>query len=111
MLHDFNEYPLHTINRTIQTSKMVQSTKIKNQLHSVLFLPYKGDRGDKLLNSLRQTVNENGDINLQVAYTGNKLKSEFKVKDSPDFAQTHNVVHKAVCPNRNCKRSFIGKNG
>ena len=60
---------------------------------------------------MRRTIKENGDINIQVAYTSNKLKSELKVKDSTDFAQIYNVVNEAVCPNNNCKKRYIGEAG
>ena len=46
---------------------------------------------------------------MQIAYTGKKLKSEFKFKDSRNFEQTHHVIIEAVCPNDNCKKSYIGE--
>ena len=45
----------------------------KENTHSILCLPYKGDGGSTLLNALRRKIKENGDINIQVAYTGKKL--------------------------------------
>ena len=101
--HDVNEYPLHTINKAVQDIKDGIVNRKKRKIHFILCLPYKGDRGHKQLNSIKQTVKENGEINIQVAYTGKKLKSEFKVKDSTEFAPSHNVVYEAIRPNKNCK--------
>ena len=93
-----------------KTSRMEQPIKIKKS-HSILCLPYKSDRGHRLLNALRQKIKENEDINIQLAYTGKKLKSELQVKDSTDFARTNNVVYETICPSGNCGKRYIGETG
>ena len=109
--HDINEYPLHIINRAIQDIEDGTANQDKEKTHSILCLPYKGDRGHRLLNALRRKIKENGDINIQLAYTGKKLRSEFQCKDSTDFAHTHNVVYGAICPSDNCGKRYIGETG
>ena len=100
---------MHIINRAIRDIEDGTANQDKEKTHSILCLPYKGDRGYRLLNALRQKIKESGDINIQLAYTGKKLKSEFQLKGSTDFAQTHNVVYEAICPSDNCGKRFIGK--
>ena len=75
-----------TINRAIRDIEVGIVNWDKEKIDFILCFPYKGNRG-KLLNSLKQTVKENGDINIQVTYTGKQLKSEVKVKVSTNFAQ------------------------
>ena len=58
---------------------------------------------------MRQKIKQKGDINIQVAYTSKKPKSEFQVKVSTDFAHTHNVVYEAICPSDNCTKRYLGK--
>ena len=69
---------MHIINRAIQDIEDGTANQDKEKTHSILCLPYRGDRGHRLLNALRRKIKENGDINIQVAYTGKKLKSELK---------------------------------
>ena len=63
--HDINEYPLHIINRAIRDIEGGTANQDKEKTHSILCLPYKGDKGHRLLSALRRKIEENGDINIQ----------------------------------------------
>ena len=65
--HDINEYPLHIINKAIQEIEDGTVNQDKEKTHSILCLPYKGDRGHRLLNALIRKIKENRDTNTQLA--------------------------------------------
>ena len=78
-----------------------------------LLLPYKGEKGEHLIKSMKRRISKllPPEIKTQVAYTGKKLSTCFNVKDQSKFEHRHDVVYYADCPNEKCRENYIGESG
>ena len=78
-----------------------ENTSNKNHL---LVLPYQGEKGMHIVNSMKRYVNkillEN--VKVQTTFTGKRLSSCFKTKDRTKFEHQHNIIYKVKCSAKNC---------
>ena len=67
-----------------------KNTSIKNHL---LVLPYKGEKGIHIVNSMKRYVKKilPENTNVKTAYIGKQLTCCFKTKDKTKFEQQHNI--------------------
>ena len=76
-------------NDTIRKGNQVkedENTSIKNH---ILVLPYQGEKGIHIVNSMKSYVNKilPKNVKVQTAFTGKRLSSCFKTKDGIKFEQ------------------------
>ena len=67
-----------------------KNTSIKNHL---LVLPYKGEKGTPIVNSMKRYVKKvlPENTNVKTASIGKRLSCCFKTKDKIKFEQQHNI--------------------
>ena len=77
-------------------------TEVEN-IESTLMLPYQGDKGDKLLNSLFKTISKaETKHKTKLIYTGTKMGTCFNVKD-----KTKTDMKMAWCTNTNVNKLTV----
>ena len=76
-----------------------------------LLLPYKGEKGDHLIKSMKRRISLSPEFKTQVTYTGKKLGTSFNVEDQSKFEQQHDMVYYVDCPNETCRENYIGESG
>ena len=74
-------------------------------------LPYKGDKGVKLVQKLKRTAKKFLPPNIKpvFAFKSKKLASHFKIKDNTNTKHKHDLVYKIKCPQEHCLHSYIGE--
>ena len=79
----------------------VKSTTIKNHL---LVLPYKGEKGILIFNSMKRNANKIlvESFKVQTVYTGKLLSSCFKTKDKTKFEHQDDIIYQEKCFAENC---------
>ena len=102
------------IKKVLQQAKQQQQQQITADAagkNYFLLLPYKGEKGEHLIKSMKRRIPRSLllEIKAQVAYTGKKLSTCFNVKDHSKFEHQHNVVYYADCPNEKCRENYIGE--
>ena len=70
----------------------------------VLLVPYQRDKGTGLTESLKRNLNKRlpNKVKTQVTFTGQKLSTQFNVKDRTKFEHKHNVIYFGKCSEKNC---------
>ena len=108
------------IKKVLQQAKQQQQQQQQQQItanaagkNHFLLLPYKGEKGEHLIKSMKRRISKllPPEIKTQVAYTGKKLSTCFNVKDQSKFEHQHDVVYYADCPNEKCRENYIGESG
>ena len=91
--------------KTIQ-AKEDENTAIKNH---ILVLPYQGQKGVCIVNSMKRYVNKILLKNLKVekSFTGQRLSSCFKTKDRTKFEHQHDIIYQVKCSAENCSDDYI----
>ena len=76
----------------------------------MLRLPYQGDKGIGLTKSLKRDLNKHlpKNIKTQVKFTGQKLNTQFNVKDKTKSEHKHDVIYFGKCPEKNCTDNYLG---
>ena len=69
----------------------------------MLILPYLGDIGIGLTKSLKRNLDNHlpNNVKTQVTFTGQKLSTQFNVKDRTKFEHKHDVVYFGKCSEQN----------
>ena len=69
-----------------------ENTRTKNH---ILVLPYQGEKGIHNANSMKRYVNKilPNNIKVQTVFTGKRLGSCFKTKDSTKFEHQHDILY------------------
>ena len=112
-----NNYPNWVIKKVLQQAKQQQQqqqiTADAARKNHFLLLPYKGEKGEHLIKSMKRRISKllPPEIKTQVAYTGKKLSTCFNVKDQSKFEHQHDVVYYADCPNEKCRENYIDESG
>ena len=72
-------------------AKEDENTSNKNHL---LLLPYQGEKGIHIVNSMKRYVNKilPENIKVQTVFTGKRLSGCFKTKDRTKFEHQHNII-------------------
>ena len=125
-----SKYPNRVIKKVLQQAKQKQQQqqlqqqqqkKLQQQQITVdaagknhfLLLPYKGERGEHLIKSMKRIILKllPPEIKTEEAYTGKKSSTCFNVKDQSKFDHQHDVVYYGDCPNETCRVNCIGESG
>ena len=96
---------------TIETIEVpANENEIVTKKH-ILLLPYQGDKGISLTKLLKRNLNEHlpNNVKRQVTFTGQKLNTEFNVKDRTKFEHKHDVIYFGKCPEQNCTDNYLGE--
>ena len=85
-----------------------ENTSIKNH---ILVLPYQGEKGIHIVNSIKSYVNKilPKNVKVQTAFTGKRLSSCFKTKDRTKFEHQHDIIYQVKCSAENCSDDYIGE--
>ena len=77
----------------------------------MLLLPYQGDIDTGLTKLLKQSLNKYlpNNVKTQVTFTGQKLGTQFNVKDKTKFEYRHDVIYFCKCPEQNCTDNYLGE--
>ena len=85
-----------------------ENTSIKNHF---LVLPYQGEKGIHIANSMKNYVNrilpEN--VKVQTAFTGKRLSSCFKKIDRTKFEHKHDITYQVKNSAENFPDDYVGK--
>ena len=81
--------------KTIEVLANENETVTKKHM---LPLPYQGDRHwfNKIVRNLSKHLPNN--VKMQVTFTGQKLSTQFNVKDRTKFEHKHDVIYFGKCP-------------
>ena len=120
--HDINGFPNWVIDNIIsevkskQNQDNAQNSQTVNDQESdsktvFMTLPYKGDKGVKLVQKLKRTAKKFLPPNIKpvFAFKSKKLASHFKIKDNTNTKHKHDLVYKIKCPQEHCLHSYIGE--
>ena len=93
------------LNQTILTQEVEQNKLLQ------LTLPYAGKLGDKLVQKMKKTLNNNLPIEVKtrIAFNSSKLSTKFMVKDKTPFEHQNNLVYLSTCPHNDCTETYIGE--
>ena len=111
-----NNYPLWLIDKIInEVKEKPKVTKVDNvescdKKHR-LVLPYKGDRGNHILRSMKKYVRKllPKKSTLRITYTGKKISSQFNIKEKTNFEHQHDLIYHVNCPLPTCEENYIGE--
>ena len=77
----------------------------------IISLPYKGEKGKKLIKSLNNTL-----VNVlpeghttKIVYSGKKLGSYFNIKDQTKMQHQNNLIYFTECPENDCMENYVGE--
>ena len=89
-------------------AKEDENTSNKNHL---LLLPYQGEKGIHIVNSMKRYVNKilPENIKVQTVFTGKRLSGCFKTKDRTKFEHQHNIIYQVKCSAESCWDGYIGE--
>ena len=111
------------IKKVLQQSKQQQQQQKQHQAQQIttyttgknyfLLLPYKGEKGDHLIKSMKRRLSKllPREFKTQVTYTCKKLGTSFNVNDQSKFDHQHDVVYYVDFPNETCRENYIDKGG
>ena len=88
----------------------VINTESGNIRH-LLVLPYQGEQGSRLVNSLKRIITKllPKATQLEFGFTGSKLSTNFQIKDKTKFEHNHDVVYLGTCPENNYSDNYVGE--
>ena len=110
--NEINNYPHWVITKVFKEIKEMtpsekeiqvkedENTSIKNH---ILVLPYQGEKGIHIVNSIKSYVNKilPKNVKVQTAFTGKRLSSCFKTKDRTKFEHQHDIIYQVKCSAEN----------
>ena len=76
----------------------------------MLLLLYQGDIGIGLTISLKRNLDKHlpNNVEMQMKFTGQKLSTQFNVKDRTKFEHKH-VIYFGKCPEQNYTNNYLGE--
>ena len=99
---------LHRENKTAMNHVVAEEESHDAKIEQLLVLPYQGERGDKLINSLVKTIAKvEKKHETKIIYTGTKLSACFNVKDKTIQEHKNNLVYEYKC--QDCQAKYIGE--
>ena len=86
---------------------------ISNEKSHRLILPYAGQKGKRLIKSMKKTVkcNLSNNIVTKSAYSASQLSREFNIKYKIKHDHHHYVTYYIKCPVETCREDYIGETG
>ena len=99
MFDKINEKCKLSDNLNIANNKSNVNNDITNITH-MLVLPYRGERGQRIIKSINKVVKEILPQNhiTQNVYKSKKLGSYFNIKDSTKLERQHYLIYFTQCP-------------
>ena len=119
--NEINNYPHWVITKVFKeikektpSEKEIQVKEDENRSikNHILVLPYQGEKGIHIVNSMKRYVNKilpKNVIKVQTAFTGKRLSSYFKTKDRTKFEHQHNMLYQVKCSAENCLDDYMGE--
>ena len=79
----------------------------------MLVLPYKGHKGEQVVNSVGKRLNVLllRNVIVKTCYAGKRLSSCFKIKDRKKFDHEHDLIYHIKCPEESCTVDYVGVSG
>ena len=79
----------------------------------ILVLPYAGQKGEKLIKSIKKTFKNNlpNNMVMKSAYSASKLSNKFNIKSKIKQDHQHDLTYYAKCPEETCRENYIGETG
>ena len=76
----------------------------------MLLLPCQGDKGIGLTKLLKRNLNKHlpNNVKTQATFTGQKLSTQFNVKDRTKFEHKHDVIYFGKCSEQNSYDNYLG---
>ena len=89
-------------------AKEDENISIKNHL---LVLPYQGEKGINIVNSMKRYVSKilPENLKVQTAFTRKTSRSCFKAKDRTKLEHQHDIIYHVKCSAENCSDDNIGE--
>ena len=83
----------------------------ENEKRHLLTIPYEGEKGDYLIESVKRSLKNmlRNNVKPQITYAGRKLGSSFQTKDHTIFEHKHDIIYHEKCPVENCVDDHIGE--
>ena len=77
----------------------------------MLLLPYQGDKDINLTKMLKRNLDKHlpNNVKMQVTFTGQKLSTQFNVKDRTKFEHKHDVIYFRKCSRKDCTDNYLGE--
>ena len=90
-----------------------QPSATNEEKSHLLLLPSRGQKGDFDLKSMRKSLKIllPNNSNAEIAFKGKKFNSCFKIKNTANFQQKHDLVCHGKCPANNCNDVYFGEIG
>ena len=111
--NEINNYPHLVITKVFKKFKEV-TPKIEDKNRSItnrfLDLPYKGEKGINIVDSIKICANKvlTEHVKVQTAFPGKWLSISFKTKDRSKFEHQHDIIYQEKCSAENCSNDYIG---
>ena len=77
----------------------------------IISLPYKREKGKKLMKSLNNTL-----VNIlpeghtiKIVYSGKKLGSYFNIKDQTKMQHQNDLIYYTECPENDCMENYVSE--
>ena len=85
-----------------------ENTSIKNY---ILVLPYQGEEGIYIVNSMKRYVSKvlSKNVKVQTAFTGKRLSSCFETKGRTKFEHQHNITYQVKRSAENSSDNYVGE--
>ena len=103
---------LHREKETHHVIRRVQPeiNNVSNEKLHLLVLTYAGQKGERLLKSMKTTFKYNLQNNIvtKSAYSASKLSKKFNIKSKKKQGHQHNVTYYAKCP-KTCREDYISE--
>ena len=119
---NINQYPQKLIDEIISAEKQKhtdnqqkkEARNIEEKETITLNLPYAGNKGENVVTKMKKDITkvlkkEKKNISVRIIYQATKLGARFPVKDKTQPEHMHNVVYKAICPNKKCQSHYNGQ--
>ena len=102
--NDSNSSPLSI--ETVEVPTNENETVTKNHM---LLLPYQGDKGISFTKLLKRNLDKHlsNNVKMQITFTGQKLSTQFHVKERTKFEHKHDVIYFGKFPEKNCTDSYV----
>ena len=88
----------------------IDSNTVATTTH-MLVLPYKGEKGEKLVNSLNKHVKRVLPENhiSRHAHRSKKSESFFNIKDQTKLEHNNDLTYLVKCPEKTCSEHYLGE--
>ena len=115
--NEINNYPQWVITKVFkETTSLEEENQLdeatdKNSKNHLLILPYKGEKGTHIINSMKRTISKilPENIKIRATYTGKRLSTCFKTKDKTKFEHQHDIIYHVRCSAENYPDDYIGE--